>query len=390
MKTLEKIYFKAGLIKPQYKENNVEDTKEIKFPEGVGYKQYKFGDSEFVISLKDMKSISEQQLPRHSAEEYKTDEFTDEDKELLGIYSSKIEGEDLSENKLKELKAKKKEQDVQKEIDNINKQKTANLNALNYLLNFGVISHGIMFDLYNSISNNQTLLDDEKNRIKPGMIYRHDSVGIWKQEIKILEGVKHEKVYNAMNDFISMASNITTNFVDILEAAAALHLIFETIHPFFDFNGRIGRLFITWVLGLSGHAPLSVSVIDIISNNKSKYYRALMDSQRTKNAAYFYSFFKAAWIEAIILHNMSIKLKKMGLKDREYQFSRTLFHLGILFDEKGYAELKNGVEGTRQTFDNRIKILIEKEVISKVPGYKVPKYKFSKEVIDFAFSETTK
>lgn len=65
-----------------------------------------------------------------------------------------------------------------------------------------------------------------------------------------------------------------------LELAAAFHCIFERLHPFFDSNGRVGRLLLNFIL-LKNDYPI------IIIQNKSRrrYYNAL---RRADSGNYLY------------------------------------------------------------------------------------------------------
>lgn len=58
--------------------------------------------------------------------------------------------------------------------------------------------------------------------------------------------------------------------INVVELAALAHVRFETIHPFGDGNGRIGRLLMNFILHKNGYP-----MIDIKYTNRKSYYAAL-------------------------------------------------------------------------------------------------------------------
>lgn len=67
-----------------------------------------------------------------------------------------------------------------------------------------------------------------------------------------------------------------------VELAAAAHLRFVTVHPFYDGNGRVSRLLMNFVLKKNGY-PL----LDIPYGDRNSYYNALERSQAKKNDRVF-------------------------------------------------------------------------------------------------------
>ncbi|MDG6898528.1 MAG: Fic family protein, partial [Nitrososphaerota archaeon] len=63
-----------------------------------------------------------------------------------------------------------------------------------------------------------------------------------------------------------------------LVLAAVVHNQFETIHPFEDGNGRVGRLLLINILLKNGLPPLNIEI-----ENRKEYYEALREYQTTGN-----------------------------------------------------------------------------------------------------------
>jgi Fic family protein len=60
-----------------------------------------------------------------------------------------------------------------------------------------------------------------------------------------------------------------------IQRAAIAHLWFESIHPFDDGNGRIGRAIAEQALSCYGQQPLLLSLSSAIEKNKNEYYKQL-------------------------------------------------------------------------------------------------------------------
>jgi Fic family protein len=86
----------------------------------------------------------------------------------------------------------------------------------------------------------------------------------------------------------------------LLIQAALLHSQFETIHPFLDGNGRLGRLLLVFFLIVRGRlgAPL-LYLSSYLERERHAYYRALQTIQETGNPVpWFELFLTAVEIEA--------------------------------------------------------------------------------------------
>jgi len=65
-----------------------------------------------------------------------------------------------------------------------------------------------------------------------------------------------------------------------IKLSALTHLDFESIHPFVEGNGRVGRLIANWILMKNGYPPIVIT-----KGERARYFRAL-DQARTKLATY--------------------------------------------------------------------------------------------------------
>ncbi len=100
--------------------------------------------------------------------------------------------------------------------------------------------------------------------------------------------------------------------------SAIAHLYFETIHPFEDGNGRIGRAIAEKALSQTIGRPAMLSLSQAIEADKNAYYDALKAAQRTNDITVWLGYF----VQVIYHAQLSAKdlvtfsLKKVKLLDR--------------------------------------------------------------------------
>lgn len=124
----------------------------------------------------------------------------------------------------------------------------------------------------------------------------------------------HISVPELMTDIETFAHNEDMYFPDLLKIAL-IHYQFETIHPFLDGNGRVGRLLIT--LYLVDKQILKKPILylsDFFERNRTLYYDNLMSVRTHNDIKQWFKFFLVGVIEtaknSIETFDAILKLKK--------------------------------------------------------------------------------
>ena len=152
-----------------------------------------------------------------------------------------------------------------------------------------------------------------------------------------------------MSDFEKYMNSDDT--LDVLIQAALIHYQFETIHPFLDGNGRVGRLLIT--LFLMEKKVLTSPALYIsyfLKSNRIEYYDRMTEVRNKGNYEQWIKFFLRAVAEsaedAIITVNELHKLHEENLS-KIVALGRTKTNVIKLFE---YIE-QNPIIETRKTAD---------------------------------------
>ncbi len=87
--------------------------------------------------------------------------------------------------------------------------------------------------------------------------------------------------------------------IDVLIRAALIHYQFETIHPFLDGNGRIGRLLITlFLMGKGILATPALYISYFLKQNRIEYYDRMTEVRNKDNYEQWIKFFLMAFYES--------------------------------------------------------------------------------------------
>jgi len=148
-------------------------------------------------------------------------------------------------------------------------------------------------------NTHRTLLQDVRGRHRlPGEFRRSQNwIGGSSLKDAIYIPPNHEDVADLMSDLEKFLHNEAIDVPHLIRIALA-HYQFETIHPFLDGNGRIGRLMIPLYLVSKGllRKP-SLYLSDFFERNRSAYYDALTIVREANNILHWVKFFLNGVVE---------------------------------------------------------------------------------------------
>lgn len=132
----------------------------------------------------------------------------------------------------------------------------------------------------------------------------------------------------------------------VLIKAALAHVQFETIHPFLDGNGRLGRLLITHILCAEGALQQPLLYLSLFFKQHRQEYYDRLDAVR----------FKGDWIGWL-------RFFLEGVRETARQASDTAGHILHLFDED-HREIEN--LGRRAGSAHRVHHLLQRHPITTI------------------------
>lgn len=145
----------------------------------------------------------------------------------------------------------------------------------------------------------KTLMQGVRGKHKQPGEFRHSQNWIGGASINdaIFVPPAHSSIGELIGDIEKFVHNDQQYFPELLKAAL-VHYQFETIHPFLDGNGRVGRLLITLYLVSRGILKQPVLYLsDFFERNRQHYYDNLMRVREKNDLLQWFKFFLVGVIE---------------------------------------------------------------------------------------------
>lgn len=199
--------------------------------------------------------------------------------------NNRLEGINLSYSQTKEIFEKERVSDYAGDVRDIfsvlNSQNTFDFLIRSWKdkrpidIDFILELHGIA--MQNSFDKVRYEIKGER----PGEFKKHDYV-VGRNDI----GVEPSLVKDSLLELLEFVNSKEGK--DALKVATVLHCEFESIHPFADGNGRVGRWLLNYYLLIHDYPMLIV-----FEDDKEKYYEILEKYNLDENPQGMYNFFKS-------------------------------------------------------------------------------------------------
>ncbi|MDR1740375.1 MAG: Fic family protein [Synergistaceae bacterium] len=126
--------------------------------------------------------------------------------------------------------------------------------------------------------------------------FRSGDVGVFDGDVVVHIGARPQFVAGLVEDLFGWAR--ASELHPILKSAV-LHYEIETIHPFADGNGRMGRLWQTLVLAKWNPVFAWIPMESVLYRNRQQYYEAISSARRANDSGAFIEFTLSAILESV-------------------------------------------------------------------------------------------
>ncbi|MCB0521949.1 MAG: Fic family protein [Lewinellaceae bacterium] len=188
----------------------------------------------------------------------------------------------------------------------------------------------------------------------------------------------HQEVPALMGDLEQFLHNEDIHVPELVRIAIA-HYQFETIHPFLDGNGRIGRLLITlYLMGKKLLVRPSLYLSAFFEKNRSLYYDNLTRTREQHTLDHWLKFFMAGVIETsessiqtfrnilILKERIEAQLFTLGKKQgNARQLLQFLFSKPVV----NAKDVADAIHGSAPTANSLLADFVRLQILEETTGY---------------------
>ena len=150
--------------------------------------------------------------------------------------------------------------------------------------------------------------------------------------------------------FVKMWKSPVTKPADVALKAAMLHPHFESIHPFEDGNGRVGRALVAKTIAEGLGLPLILPVSTVIARHRAAYYDEINEASRSLDWTNWAAFFipvLTEMMDSFVAAMRFVKAKRDYLAKYEQGFSERAKKVVLRMFEDGEAGVKAGLSAAK-------------------------------------------
>ena len=214
--------------------------------------------------------------------------------------------------------------------------------------------------------------------------FRSGDVAVYDKDKVIHVGARPEFVYDLVNDLFTWAS---TSDINPIIKACVLHYEIETIHPFSDGNGRIGRLWQSVILYNYNKLFELIPTETLVYEHQQEYYYSIEISRKQNSSTPFIEFMLdmiAKTIDEVFTNinsDTAIRIKSELLLNLSKGEKELLDIIVNSYHQDEYIDMDDIKEKSQKassTIRNYFKKYIEQDIIIAEGKNKGRKYKLNK------------
>jgi Fic family protein len=207
----------------------------------------------------------------------------------------------------------------------------------------------------------------------------------------------HTEIADLISDIEKFANNVEYDNIPDLIKIALIHYQFETIHPFLDGNGRVGRLLITLYLVSKGILKQPILYLsDFFEKNRTLYYDNLMRVRTHDDINQWLKFFLTGVVETSkkgvetldsllqLQRSVNDRIHKLGKRSEDAQIIINYLYKKPVISTSNAIQLINK---THQTAYNMISDLEKLDIIREITGLQRNKLYVFKEYLDLFYEK---